>query len=361
MHLLERIKTKIEDSEQENGNFFLSNPYSQTLTNLDIFLRINSVDHETKLKAIERLKHLALNESNFNSFSIFLDSFLIESKYEWLIQGNITKDEALDIVDSTQNILIKNVLETKDISYIKIAKIEKKHNFLSKDEKNLNSSLTSYFQAGNLNDRDYCKLLILEALFREKFFDDLRTKRALGYIVRLGLREHRGVNGVFCLVQSSERSPEYLHDVINEFLAKPEFENIDNETYNEFVKSVIDELSIKHLNINEEARLNFSEIKSKNYKFDKKRIYIEIVKEIKFEEVKELYEKIFTSELKRLDIGLLAHCHLEENNIYEIENNKKMVEKGVHRIKVDSPNEFKRIISVYPDFFHQTVKNYPKF
>ena len=26
---------------------------------------------------------------------------------------------------------------------------------------------------------------------REKFFDDLRTKKALGYIVRLGLREHR--------------------------------------------------------------------------------------------------------------------------------------------------------------------------
>ena len=37
MELLERIKTKIEDSEQENGNFFLSNPYSQNLTNLDLF------------------------------------------------------------------------------------------------------------------------------------------------------------------------------------------------------------------------------------------------------------------------------------------------------------------------------------
>jgi secreted Zn-dependent insulinase-like peptidase len=365
MELLERIKTKIEDSEQENGNFFLSNPYSQNLTNLDIFIRTNSVDHETKLNSINRLKKLALNEKNFNSFSIFLDSFLNESKYEWLIQGNITKEEALDIVDSTQNILIKNVLETKDISPIKIARLEKKqnfyYNFLSKDEKNLNSSLISYFQAGNLNDRDLCKLFILESLFREKFFDDLRTKRALGYIVRLGIREHRDVNGVFCLVQSSERSPEYLHDVINEFLAKPEFENINDETYNEHVRSVIDELSKKDLKLDEEASRNFNEIKSKNYKFDKKRIYIETLKQIKFEEVKELYERIFSSELKRLDIALLAHCHLEENNNYEIENNKKMIEKGIQRIKVESPNEFKRIISIYPDFFHHKVKSYPKF
>lgn len=362
---MDKIKTKIEESEQENSNFFLSNPYTQTLSNLDIFIRANSVDHETKLKSINRLKDLAFDEKNFHAFSLFLDSFLIESKYEWLIQGNITKNEALDIVNSTQDILIKNVLATKDIPPIKIANIGKKQNFyfnfLSKDEKNLNSSLISYFQAGNLEDNDYCKLLILEALFREKFFDDLRTKRALGYIVRLGLREHRDVKGVFCLVQSSQRSPEYLHDVINQFLENPEFDKIDDETYQEYVKSVTDELNKKDLKLDEEALRNFTEIKNKNYKFDKRRIYVDLLKNIKIEEVKELYNKIFKLEMKRLDVGLLAHCHLEENNNYENENNKKMEEREVQRIKVESANEFKRIISLYPDFFHKTVKNYPKF
>lgn len=345
------------------NNFFLSDPYRQTLSNLDIFLRNNSTDHLTKLKSIKNLKK-TISEKNLHLFSLFLDSFLTESKYEWLIQGNLTKKETLDIVNSTENILQENILPKENISPIKIANISENKNFyvnfLSQDENNLNSSLTSYFQVGNLWDKDYCKLLILEALFREKFFDDLRTKKALGYIVRLGLKEDRDINGVFCLVQSSQRSPEYLHNEINEFLAKPEFEEIDEDLYKEYVNSVIDEISKKDLKLEEEVLRNFHEIKSRNYKFDKKTTYVNLLKEITLEEVKEFYYKIFAENVKRLDIGLLAHCHKEENLAFEIENNKKMELKGIKRIKVESANEFKSIITHYPDYYNETVKDYVK-
>jgi secreted Zn-dependent insulinase-like peptidase len=333
---------------------------------LDIFLRNNSVDHETKLKSIKKLKELAINENNLHSFSLFLDSFLTESKYEWLIQGNLTRKEAFDIVNSTENILQKKILSKENIVPIKIANIPSMqnfyYNFLSKDQENLNSSIISYFQVGNLSDKDYCKLLIIEALFREKFFDELRTKQALGYIVRLGLQESRDINGVFCLVQSSLRSPEYLHNVINEFLSNPEFEEIEEneEIFMEYVNSVIDEISKKDLDLREEVLRNFQEIKSKNFNFNKKKTYVNLLKGITLEEVKEFYFKIFNENVKRLDVGLLAHCHKEENNLLEIENNIKMGLKGIKRIKVESANEFKRIITHYPDFYNETVKDYIK-
>ena len=62
----------------------------------------------------------------------------------------------------------------------------------------------------------------------------------MGYIVRLGLQESREINGIFCLIQSSLKSPEYLHNVINEFLNKPEFEEIEEnvEIFNEYVNDI---------------------------------------------------------------------------------------------------------------------------
>ena len=37
-----------------------------------------------------------------------------------------------------------------------------------------------------------------------------------------------------------------------------------------------------------------------------------------------------------------------------------MEAKGIKRIKVESANEFKRIITHYPDFYNKTVKDYVK-
>lgn len=362
--LLEKVISKIEEAEQDNSNFFLGTPYMQVWQNLDIFLRHPNADHQSKLKTVLRLKKHA-SEKDLRAFHVFLNSFLTESKFEWLIQGNITKEEALEIVSNTEKTLAIEPLKNEDIHSIKIADIKRKQNFyinlLSKDQNNVNSSIVSYFQAGNLEYRDECKLMILEALLREKFFDDLRTKQALGYIVRLGTKEHRDVNGVFCLVQSSVKSPEYLQNTISEFFKNFKWEEIDSETYDTFVNSVIVELKKKDLKLEEEMARNFQEIKSKNYKFDKREHCVELLKTIKIEEVKELFEKVFFEDIKRLDIGLFAHCHKEENDVIEKENNQKAKELAVIRIKVESANEFKRIVAHYPDFYSSTFKSYAKF
>lgn len=357
--LLEKIKSKIEEAEQDNTNFYLGNPYIQVLRNLDIFLRNTSQDHESKLKSVFRLKKLA-GENNLYQFWHFLNCFLTETKYEWLIQGNLEKEEALEIVNNTEKLLSLENLPSKDLHSDKIANISHKQNFyfthLSNDSNNLNSSIISYFQAGNLNNKENCILMLIEFLFREKFFDDLRTKQALGYIVRLGLREHRDINGVFCLVQSSVRSPEYLQNVITEFLSNIKWEEFDEETYSQYVNAVIVELKKKDLKLEEEVLRNFSEIQSKNYLFSRNEEYVEILKTLKIEEVKKFFNKLFFEQVKRLDIGLLAHCHSEENEKLEQENLKQAEEISIQRIKVHSANEFKKNVGHYPDFYSAVLK-----
>ena len=358
--IAEKIMTKLMESEQENSNFYLGNPYNQVLANLDIYLRNVSIEFDKKLQTVRRLQKQA-NQKDLSSFSFFLNNFLNESKFEWVIQGNLTKEEAIELVDSAQNILHKQTLSDSEISSIKIAKISKNTNYyvnsLSQDPNNLNSSIISYFQAGKLSHKESCILMVIEALFREKFFDELRTKQALGYIVKLGLKEIRDVNGVICIVQSSVKSPEYLQNIISEFFLNLTFEEFDEETFKEFVSSVIVELKKKDLKLADEINRNFTEIKSKNFYFDRRENYVEILKNIKIEEVKECFNKLFlNNEIRRLDVGLIAHCHLEENNLLEIQNINKSKSVGVRRIKVSSANEFKKNVSHFPDFYSKSFK-----
>jgi len=58
------------------------------------------------------------------------------------------------------------------------------------DKTNDNSATISYFQVGQFGKDDYRKSVCLQVLcqyLKEPFFDDLRTKQQLGYVVFSGI------------------------------------------------------------------------------------------------------------------------------------------------------------------------------
>ena len=76
----------------------------------------------------------------------------------------------------------------------------------------------------------------------EPFFDDLRTKQQLGYVVASLTRVHRDVISNIFLVQSSKMSCEGLVTAINKFLLNQRFDFInmkdeDFETKKQAVKT----------------------------------------------------------------------------------------------------------------------------
>ena len=75
----------------------------------------------------------------------------------------------------------------------------------------------------------------------EPFFDDLRTKQQLGYVVASLMRVHRDVITNIFLVQSSKMSAEGLVGAINKFLVKQrqEFKDMTDEDFETKRKAVI--------------------------------------------------------------------------------------------------------------------------
>lgn len=59
---------------------------------------------------------------------------------------------------------------------------------------------------------------LLMSIMEDPYYDSLRTKQQLGYLVFSGVKLVEGVSLIYLLVQSAERDPSYLTDRSLEFL-----------------------------------------------------------------------------------------------------------------------------------------------
>jgi insulysin len=366
-NLKEKLKVQIEDHKKGYKNFYLSAPYTQAVSYLESFLRDPSSTPDKKLEFLNEIEH-ELDDiiSDKNIFNFFLSNFLKESKFEFLIQGNISQEESLEIAKSSEQILLNKILKDGHSATFRIANIPKNTNFYytlpSGDPKNQNSAIVSYFQAGNMTEYDKCCMFLIESLLREKFFDEMRTKQTLGYIVRMAYKEVRKIEGFVCVVQSSVKSPEDVQERITKFLIENNLKNgVDDELFEMHRQSVLTDLKMKDLKLMEEVSRNFSEIKRRDFCFDRRFRQIELVEKIKKEDVVSLYEKIFISEVRRLDVSVLAENHKEENEKFENSVKSKSGVEDVKRIKVESTEQFKKSVGLYPDLFSIFQNLGPKF
>lgn len=59
---------------------------------------------------------------------------------------------------------------------------------------------------------------LLMSIMEDPYYDSLRTKQQLGYLVFSGVKLVEGVSLIYLLVQSAERDPSYITDRSLEFL-----------------------------------------------------------------------------------------------------------------------------------------------
>ena len=287
----------------------------------------------------------------------FIEVYLDQSKYEWLIQGNISQQEAFEIAKSTQDLMQKKSLATDKTPVVRIVNIKKRSiSYMIKtlnDEENQNSAIISYFQLGKLSIEEMSIAKVLENYLSERFFDQLRTKQQLGYLVSMQYSGHRKIDCFTAQVQSPNKSPEYISRMITEFL-KDNHEAISNITEEEFqkhVNSLLNMLKAKDLKLSSEVSRNFIEIKYKDYCFDVCEKQIEILEKLNKLDFITFYEKHFIKDFRRLDIEMVSQDREEENDKEEVENDEYYKQTfSLLRKKIKSPNEFKRSNFLYPDY-----------
>ena len=185
------------------------------------------------------------------------------------------------------------------------------------DKTNENSCVLTSYEVGPLqgDGKLYMTNLILMQYLNEPFFDDLRTKQQLGYVVFSRSHNHRDVIGCQFLVQSSHKACEYLINSINVFLVdlREKLKALTDDELEVQKQAVITKLAVKDINLGSENGRLWGEIATHEYLFDRQDREIEIVKNITKDEFQAHFEKVFFSDsVKRLDMELTSTAHEEQ-------------------------------------------------
>ena len=191
----------------------------------------------------------------------------------------------------------------------------------------------------------------------EPFFDDLRTKQQLGYVVFSRHEDIRDVLGCQFLIQSSHKSCEYLINCINIFLVQTRetIKNITDEIVVVQKQAVHTQIAEKDINLNRENGRYWNEIASHQYEFERQQKQLDILKTITKDEcIAHFEETFFSSKSKRLDLELTSAPHAEEQAKFLESNNEHEIFKTLQRVIVeDSLQDFKDKCAKHPNYYKE--------
>jgi insulysin len=190
-----------------------------------------------------------------------------------LVDGNETSASALSVREHLVKTL-KPAHEFPEYKTLKTIRIPKGDRVFNDNEilvPNPNSAIEYYLQVGELSNakqRQSCQLLI--QLFSEAFFDQLRTKEQLGYMVYQQPREKGITVGIRMAIQS-ERDPIYLESRIDAFLAQviDRINEMSDEEFSKYKHSLISDLTANKKKLSQEAKAFWEEIMGCRYEFEK--------------------------------------------------------------------------------------------
>ena len=256
--------------------------YELDSVNYDDLMQFDLMDTSGVLKINDNTKKRLIKEKSYNSLY-------------GLIQGNIQQDEAMKIGLYLNHLnelnlqeLTEQIKETDEYEFTEILE--------NKDE--ANSCYKLSLKIGYLRpdlDEHYIEKLsclqILNEIISEEYFDQLRTKEQLGYVVfshisNYGNNHEQPYSTYDFCVQSSVKDAEYLKERTIKFIAEfREFLiNESEESINNIINSAILQLETPFQNLKKAVAYNFATITNYcsnfNFKHDKKEFMKTLNKEI---------------------------------------------------------------------------------
>ena len=265
------------------------------------------------------------------------------------MQGNISKDDVIEIVEETNKILGIDIEKEKTGKFNKTRPIiiKKNYNYIyrtkSPNPGEKSSSLISLYQTDLLNYKEIQYMKILESFLKGKFYDQLRTKETLGYIVTLLTIDNLGYFAFANIIQSNSKTPEFCAGRVRNFYKEnyQKIKNISEEEFKLLVNTRIKFVTRSDDNLNESFTRNWGEIDKNTYNFNMNEKAKENLDKCNKDEFIKFYEKYFVNEVAIVDSEYLCDDHYEQNEkdlkeieILEGENIKK-------RIVCDSVEDYK--------------------
>jgi secreted Zn-dependent insulinase-like peptidase len=263
------IKTKINVVKEELSNNDHLNPWEYSSYLFSRVSKNNDFMHNDLLKVIDKIT--MKDVINFIS-NIFEGSSITSFFY-----GNLTKDQV-------PNNYILNKYHFNQLNNLPQIKILKDITIKHPNKNEKNNCLTCIYYIGNFVPFPWLNAFIINLIVERKFYNVLRTEKQLGYLVDFSLSNILDEYFFIEKIQSDKNCDFILNEVNN--FNKTILDEIDKCNLNEVKKSAENYLLQQENNTSHLFERYFSEIISRKYLFNRKKMIYEHLSKITKESLK---------------------------------------------------------------------------
>ena len=229
-----------------------------------------------------------------------------------LIQGNLDGTEALKLVSTLDKALAFTSImkeeyppELKPVPLPPIPAKSKPTKLVISEPNPENGNSASYALIQSLSEdpKDHVLLELISSIVAEPFYEDLRTKQQLGYIVSSGLRALGKTRFLGFIVQSSVASSDKLSLEIMKYLdgIRPGLlEKLSEGDFAVYVKSLIERKTDPDKQLVAEVTRNWGEIGSGRLQFDRVQQEVSALLDLTKGDLLEFWDKLYLSDGRRL-------------------------------------------------------------
>jgi len=278
------IQSKIENLKEDLLNISKLNPWEYSNYYYNVMNQSNEYSQEKLLDELTRIKE--------DDVINYINNLFDNCSLTMFFFGNLQQDQV------PQNDLFNKLIFNPQPNIAKITFTESliiKHP--NKNEKN--NCVNYHYYIGAFAPIKWLHLFLTYLILEHKFYDELRTKKQLGYLVSLGTRNLGDNYYLTQKVQSNKTCEEVIVEI--EKFNDTILDIIDAIKLDEWIKSATNHLKEKENSINDCYSNFFSEIISRKYLFNRKKLLVGQLKNITKDSLKKfIKEYIIENEHKSI-------------------------------------------------------------
>lgn len=232
-------------------------------------------------------------------------------KGEALFQGNLEKDEALQFVDVIDKTLNFKAITAEDIPpqyealTLPSATEPTKILVAEPNPNNKNAASQVSIECMDKTEKAHVVAEIIGSILRERFYEDLRTRQQLGYIVNCGIKSIAEARSLVFIVQSSVKPADQLTAATLKFLNDAKKNYLDPLTSDDidvYAKGLLLQRTEPDKNISTEVTRNWNEISTGRLQFDRRQTEAKVLLEVSKDDIISYWDNVIlgTSEGSRM-------------------------------------------------------------
>jgi len=226
---------------------------------------INKKHLSTEYSSEEIIKELKLID--YDIIKDYLRNLLDGSALTTFVYGNIESNKITKLFDNFSELFKNPIYLLPKINNL----VDTTINHPNSQEKS--KCITLYYPIGNFVPKEFNLTLLTVNILAQPFFNELRTKNQLGYLVRMD--DYIMRNEIFIMQKiQSEKSIKIVKSKIDLFNKKI-IKQIKAADFNEFINTLKSQLKESEYSLNEKFTKYFSEIVLRQYLFNRNEMLLE--------------------------------------------------------------------------------------